>query len=166
MNLHNSLDIDEAQPNCLFLPVSLRLTALVWCFLRVWPPSSLVLFTWYSGRRCLRVWEPPCLWGVCVDTWSMTWSTTTCTTARHGRTPTCTGWKRTTSNTTLNIKEQVRTWDLRCQTLEHLSTPVVLKPVLEYPQPCTFCMSPSSVTSIITHQLISGDCKTWSGCQI
>ncbi len=34
----------------------------------------------------------------------------------------------------------------------------------EYPQPCTFCMSPSSITSIRTHQLISGDCKTWSVC--
>ncbi len=43
-------------------------------------------------------------------------------------------------------------------------TTVVLKPVLEYPQPCTFCMSPSSITPDSTHQLISGDCKTWSGC--
>ncbi len=37
------------------------------------------------------------------------------------------------------------------------STAVVLKPVLEYPQPCT-CMSPSSITPDSTHQLISGDC--------
>ncbi len=35
---------------------------------------------------------------------------------------------------------------------------------LEYPQPCTFCMSPSSITPDSTHQLISGECKTWSGC--
>ncbi len=41
---------------------------------------------------------------------------------------------------------------------------VVLKPVLENPQPCTFCMSPSSITPDSTHQLISGDCKTRSGC--
>ncbi len=35
---------------------------------------------------------------------------------------------------------------------------------MKYPQPCTFCMSPSSITPDSTHQLISRDCKTWSGC--
>ncbi len=34
---------------------------------------------------------------------------------------------------------------------------VVLKHVLENPQPCTFCMSPSSITPDSTHQLISGE---------
>ncbi len=33
----------------------------------------------------------------------------------------------------------------------------------EYPQPCTCCMSPSSITPDSTHQLISADCKT-GGC--
>ncbi len=53
----------------------------------------------------------------------------------------------------------------KCENLGALTTrPVVLKPVLEYPQPCTFCMSPSSITPDSTHQLISGDRNTWSRC--
>ncbi len=52
--------------------------------------------------------------------------------------------------------------DVMCIQTVYFTT-VVLKPVLEYPQPCTFCMSPSSITPDSTHQLISGDCKTEVG---
>ncbi len=44
---------------------------------------------------------------------------------------------------------------------------VVLKPVLEAPLPCTFCMSPLSNTpDSTTHHLVSRDCKNWIGCLI
>ncbi len=44
------------------------------------------------------------------------------------------------------------------------STPVVFKPVLQAPLPCTFCMCPLSDTPDSAHQLVSRDCKTWTGC--
>ncbi len=43
---------------------------------------------------------------------------------------------------------------------------VVLKPVLEAPLPCTFCISPLSNTPDSTHHLVSRDCKNWIGCLI
>ncbi len=41
---------------------------------------------------------------------------------------------------------------------------MVFKPVLQAPLPCTFCMCPLSDTPDSTHQLVSRDCKTWTGC--
>ncbi len=40
------------------------------------------------------------------------------------------------------------------------SGPVVFKPVLHAPLPCTVCMYPLSDTPDSTHQLVSRDCKT------
>ncbi|XP_067306839.1 olfactory receptor 2K2-like [Pseudorasbora parva] len=50
----------------------------------------------------------------------------------------------------------VRTKEIR----KSINVQVDFKPVLEDPQPCTFCMSPSSNTPDSTHELISRDRKT------